>query len=85
MPAGQLKSAAPSGAHSAGQSATLEIPAHFLALPIVTRRAETTGLVRAAHRAGCPKGSGQCVLDMVGNGLVSHVPDNDATNVKDEG
>ena len=57
VPAGQLKSAAPSGAHSAGQSATLEIPAHFLALPIVTRRAETTGLVRAAHRAGCPKGS----------------------------
>ncbi len=57
MPAGQLKSAAPSGAHSAGQSATLEIPAHFLALPIVTRRAETTGLVRAAHRAGCPMGA----------------------------
>ena len=37
MPAGQLKNAAPSGARSAGQSATLEIPAHFSALLIVTR------------------------------------------------
>ena len=29
MPAGQLKNAAPSGARSAGQSATLENPAHL--------------------------------------------------------
>ena len=57
MPAGQLKNAAPSGARSAEQSATLEYPAHFTALPIVTRRAKATGLVRTAHRAGCPKGS----------------------------
>jgi hypothetical protein len=43
----------PQGARSAGKSATLENPAHFLALPIVTQRAKTTGLVCAAHRAGC--------------------------------
>jgi hypothetical protein len=53
VPAGQLKNAAPSGARSAGQSATLENPAHFLALLIVTGTAKTLGLVRAANRAGC--------------------------------
>ena len=37
MPAGQIKKAAPSGARSAGQSATSANPAHFPALPIVTR------------------------------------------------
>jgi hypothetical protein len=37
VPAGQLKNAVPSGARSAGQSATLENPAHFPALLIVTR------------------------------------------------
>jgi hypothetical protein len=57
VPAGQPKNASPSGARSAGQSASLETPAHFATLPIVTRRAKTTGLVRAAHRAGRPKGS----------------------------
>jgi hypothetical protein len=57
VPAGQLKNAAPSGARSAGKSATLENPAHLPTLPIVTRRAKTTGLVRVANRAGCPKGS----------------------------
>ena len=63
VPAGQLKNTAPLGARSAGQSATLENPAHFLTLPIVTRRAKTTGLVRAANRAGRPKGSGQPLFD----------------------
>lgn len=57
MPAGQHKNAAPSGARSAGQSATLKNPAHFPTLLIVTRRAKTTGLVCAANRAGCAKGS----------------------------
>lgn len=52
MPAGQLKNAAPSGARSAGQSATSENPAHFSALPIVTGTAKTLGLVREVHRAG---------------------------------
>ena len=52
----------PQGARSAGKNATLENLAHFPALPIVTRRAKTTGLVRAAHRAGCPQGSGQTVI-----------------------
>jgi hypothetical protein len=47
------KNAAPSGARSAGKSATSEIPAHYLTLLIVTRRAKTTGLVRTANRAGC--------------------------------
>ncbi len=55
VPAGQYKKAAPSGARSAGQSASSESPAHFPTLPIVTRRAKTTGLVRAANRAGCRK------------------------------
>ena len=32
MPAGRLKNAAPSGARSAGQSASLENPAQFLAV-----------------------------------------------------
>jgi hypothetical protein len=35
----------------------LKIPLIFGSLPIVTRRAKTTGLVRTAHRAGCPEGS----------------------------
>ena len=52
VPAGQLKNAAPSRS-AVGKSATLKNPAHFPALPIVTRRAETIGLVRTAHRAGC--------------------------------
>ncbi len=52
-PAGQLKDTAPLGARSAGQSASLIIPAHFFAFPIFTRRAKTTGLVREANRAGC--------------------------------
>jgi hypothetical protein len=56
-PAGQPENIAPSGARSAGQSATLTPPAQHLPLPIVTPMAETTGSVRAAHRAGCPKGS----------------------------
>ncbi len=51
MPAGQLKNAAPSGARSAGQNATLEIPARLDApapftLLIVTGTAKTKGLVR---------------------------------------
>jgi hypothetical protein len=51
VPAGQLKNAAPSGARSAGKSATSENPAQlvfhvFLMLLIVTHRAKTTGLVR---------------------------------------
>jgi hypothetical protein len=50
--AGQFKNAAPSGARSAGQSATSENPAHFPTLLIVTRRAKITGLVREVHRAG---------------------------------
>jgi tryptophanyl-tRNA synthetase len=37
VPAGQFKNAAPSGARSAGQSATSENPAHYPTLPIVTR------------------------------------------------
>lgn len=36
-PAGQRKDAAPSGARSAGQSASLNPPAHHSPLPIVTR------------------------------------------------
>ena len=53
VPAGQLKNAAPSrSALSAGKSATLENPAHFPALLIVTGTAKTMGLVRAANRAG---------------------------------
>ena len=52
MPAGQLKDSAPSRS-AAGKSATLKTPAHYPTLLIVTRRAKTTGLVRAAHRAGC--------------------------------
>ena len=49
MPAGQFKNAAPSGAHSAGQSATSENPAHLwelapFTLLIVTGTAKTTGL-----------------------------------------
>ena len=57
MPAGQLKNAAPLGARSVGQSATSENPAHLSALLIATGTAKTTGLVRAAHRAGRPQGS----------------------------
>jgi hypothetical protein len=70
---GQLKNAAPSRS-VAGQSATLEYPAHFTALPIVTRRAKTTGLVRAANRAGRPKGSGKPLFDpeFAEENLVSH-------------
>ena len=56
VPAGQTKDSAPSRS-AAGKSATSEYPAHFTALLIVTGTAKTTGLVRAAHRAGCPKGS----------------------------
>jgi hypothetical protein len=56
VPAGQPKNTAPSRS-AAGKSASSEIPAHFPSLPIVTRRAKTTGLVSAAHRAGRPKGS----------------------------
>lgn len=67
-PAGQPKDSAPSRSE-AGKSATLENPDHLLALLIVTRRAKTTGLVRAAHRAGRPRGSAQCLLDVVGNGI----------------
>lgn len=52
VPAGQFKNAAPLGAQSAGQSATLENPAHFSTLPIVTGTAKTTGLVCEANRAG---------------------------------
>ena len=52
VPAGQNKNAAPSRS-AAGKSATLKTPAPLPALPIVTRRAKTTGLVRAANRAGC--------------------------------
>lgn len=37
VPAGQHKEAAPSGAQSAGKSASLNLPAHQLPLPIVTR------------------------------------------------
>ncbi len=54
MPAGQLKSAAPSGARSAGQSAPLETPAHFFALLIVTGTAKTLGLVRASGLSRLP-------------------------------
>lgn len=54
------KNAAPSGAHSAGQSASLENPAHSPTLPIVTRRAKTTGLVRVANRAGCRQAAPYC-------------------------
>jgi hypothetical protein len=36
-PAGQHKDAAPSGARSVGQSASLNLPAHHAPLPIVTR------------------------------------------------
>jgi hypothetical protein len=53
----RAKTPHPQGARSAGKSASLENPAHSASLPIVTRRAKTTGLVRAAHRAGCPPGS----------------------------
>ena len=59
VPAGQDKKAAPSRARSAGQSASAKNPAPLPSLPIVTRRAKTTGLVRIANRAGCPKGSGK--------------------------
>ena len=58
-PAGQLKNAAPSRSE-AGKSATLENPAHLPTLPIVTRRAKTTGLERAAHRAGCRQAAPPC-------------------------
>jgi hypothetical protein len=61
-PAGQSKDLAPSSSASV-KGATLENPAHFPALPIVTRRAMTTGLIRAANRAGRPKGSGQPLFD----------------------
>ena len=52
MPAGQPKDSAPSRS-AAGKSATSEIPAHLEALAaftllIATRRAKTTGLVRAS-------------------------------------
>ncbi len=81
MPAGQLKNAAPSGARSAGQSASLENPAHLPTLPIVTRRAKTTGLVRAANRAGRLKGSAnhakiifcewsECAIKILGNVVI---------------
>jgi hypothetical protein len=43
------KKAAPSGAQSAGKSATLKLPAHHPTLLIVTRRAKTTGLVRVSE------------------------------------
>ena len=52
----------PQGARSAGKSATLKLPAHHPTLPIVTRRPKTTGLVRAARRAGCPKGSAKLAV-----------------------
>ena len=52
VPAGQPKDSAPSRSE-AGKSAALNNPAHFPTLPIVTRRAKTTGLVRVANRAGC--------------------------------
>jgi hypothetical protein len=52
VPAGQLKNAPPLGARSAGQSVSSQIPAHLPTLLIVTQRAKTTGLVRAANRAG---------------------------------
>jgi len=51
VPAGQPKDSAPSRS-VAGKSATLKIPLIFKALPIVIRQAKTTGLVRAANRAG---------------------------------
>jgi hypothetical protein len=59
-PAGQLKDSAPSRS-AAGKSAPSENPAHQPTLPIVTQRAKTTGLVRAARRAGRPKGSVQFI------------------------
>ena len=49
VPAGQLKNAAPLEARSAGQSATLEFPAHLLPLLIVTGKAKTLGLVRVSE------------------------------------
>jgi hypothetical protein len=51
VPAGQPKDSAPSKS-AAGKSATLENPAHFPALLIVTGTAKTIDLVRAANRAG---------------------------------
>jgi hypothetical protein len=56
VPAGQPMDAAPSRS-VAGKSAALENPAHPPALPIVTRRAKTTGLVRASEESGSPSGS----------------------------
>jgi hypothetical protein len=52
VPAGQHKNAAPLGARSAGQSATLENPAHHPLLPIVTRmgRDYRPGLRRQIER-----------------------------------
>lgn len=71
MPAGQLKDAAPSGARSAGQSASLENPAHFkravrtapfLAPAIVTgrprRRRRLGGAIPRRRGRGIERGAG---------------------------
>ena len=42
MPAGQIKNAAPSGARSAGQSASARLPAQLILLLIVTRMGRDT-------------------------------------------
>jgi hypothetical protein len=56
-PAGQPENTAPSGACSAGQSATLGFPLIITCSRSLPEWAETTGSVRAADRAGRPKGS----------------------------
>ena len=56
-PAGQLKNTAPSGARSAGQSATTDLPAHQPCSRSSPERDETSGSVRVADRAGRPLGS----------------------------
>lgn len=71
---------------AAGKSATLENPARFLALPIVTRRAKTTGLVRVSAWSGLSGGQRPMRFEYRRKRiLISHAPDGDATNVKDEG
>lgn len=83
MPAGQHKNAAPSGARSAGQSASLENPAHLrraaraaLAPAIVTGRPRRQGRLGGANRRrrerGIERGAG---LPAGGQSYTNCVPD----------